>query len=767
MKVLDRLFGFRDMKLPLNTNSLPITDLTLPSRLSISYNCLKGSACSPLVELGEEIESGQSIWEIDAKHVYPSPVKGKVINLANVPDIRADRMVPSLIIEPIPETSPKALPPLNQDKESVSILKKRVEEAGIMTNQFFPSPLIDGLCPTSGDPVKAVVVLAIDREPGISVFAQLFRERCRDTVSAATLLGKISGAQKIFLAMPPAFEEEVAASCQQDNVSALPITPEYPASLDALVIEKTGFQKDVKVVSVETALAVLDAVREGKVQEKKVLTVIGTENKPLGNFRVWIGTQFKDILSEVGLTPGERDKIIAGGPMRGVAQYSLDGAVDCGTNGLMLIPESFVIPWTTEPCINCGKCIDICPVNLQAHLIGRYSEFGMFDKTEEFDIDQCLECGLCASVCTARRPLLQLIDLAKKEILSNKKELEAPSEASPDNTEKKGKPRKLADNNPATSLFTGLPKFTVGFAPHWRTRSSITKMNIAFILALLPVVLTSAAVQFYGTQAVNLDASFGPIDAILKAVLIGVGLNAGFLWFSGVLGMALFGLGVGLLVEYLCQMFMRQPYYATNGHGALMGLLVALLMPATVPLWVLFIAITSAIFVGKQIFGGIGDYPMHPAMIGWLIVLLSWPQYINPIGAVSIAAAHPAVIVVTLIAGIVLWMTGYIRIEIPAGVLIGVAVFSLILQNSLGGGIIEQLMTGHVMLAAFFLATDSTCSPANRLARWIFGIGTGAMIVLIRAYGIWPDAIPFAIVLMNVTYPIIDRLKPRVKKGVI
>ncbi|MBU3915526.1 RnfABCDGE type electron transport complex subunit D [bacterium] len=765
MKVLDRLLGFRDTRLPLSTDSLPITDLTLPSRLSISYNCLVGTSYSPLVELGEEIESGQSIWEIDAKHVYPSPVKGKVVNLANVPDIRADRMVPSLIIEPIPETSPKALPPLNQDKESVSTLKKRVEEAGILTNQFIPSPLIDGLCPTN--PLKAVVVLAIDREPGISAFVQLFRERSKDAVSAATLLGKISGAQKVFLAVHPSLVEKATDSCQQDNISVLTISPEYPESLDSLVVEKTGFQKDVKVVSIETALAVLDAVREGKVQEKKVLTIIGPENKPLGNYRVWIGTRFRDILSEVGLTPGERDKVVAGGPMRGFAQYSLDGAVDCGTNGLMLIPESSIIPWTTEPCINCGKCIDICPVNLQAHLIGRYSEFGLFGKIEEFEIDQCIECGLCAFVCTARRPLLQLIDLAKKEILKSKKEREVPPEVGPTNPEKKGKSRKLANNNPATTLFSGLPKFTVGFAPHRRTRSSITKMNIAFILALLPVVLTSAAVQFYGKQAVSLNASFGPINSVLKAVIEGMGLNAGFLWFSGILGMALFGLGLGLLVEYLCQTFMRQPYHATNGHGALMGLLIALLMPSTIPLWVLSIAIVSAIFVGKQIFGGIGDYPMHPAMIGWLIVLLSWPQYVNPIGDVTLASAHVAVIVATIIGGIALWITGYIRIEITVGVLIGVAVFSFILRNSLGGGITEQLMTGHVMLAAFFLATDSTCSPANRLARWVYGIGTGAMIMLIRAYGIWPDAVPFAIVLMNVTYPIIDRLKPRVKKSLI
>jgi electron transport complex protein RnfC len=69
--------------------------------------------------------------------------------------------------------------------------------------------------------------------------------------------------------------------------------------------------------------------------------------------------------------------------------------------------------WTAEPCVNCGRCIDICPVDLQVQLIGRYAEFELFEPTAELGIDQCFECGLCAAVCTARRPLLQYIRLAK------------------------------------------------------------------------------------------------------------------------------------------------------------------------------------------------------------------------------------------------------------------------------------------------------------------------------------------------------------------
>ena len=114
--------------------------------------------------------------------------------------------------------------------------------------------------------------------------------------------------------------------------------------------------------------------------------------------------------------------------MRGVAQFSLDGAVDAGVDALMLIPQEKVVPWSDEPCINCGSCLEICPVALQVHLICRYSEFALFERTEEFEIKQCIECGLCAAACIARRPLLQFIRLAKHQ-LRKESEVEPPAAA--------------------------------------------------------------------------------------------------------------------------------------------------------------------------------------------------------------------------------------------------------------------------------------------------------------------------------------------------
>jgi electron transport complex protein RnfD len=310
-------------------------------------------------------------------------------------------------------------------------------------------------------------------------------------------------------------------------------------------------------------------------------------------------------------------------------------------------------------------------------------------------------------------------------------------------------------------------KFTVGSAPHWRSRTSITKMNMAFILALVPTLFAGAIAHSFGSRAVEINAAFGPVNPIVKLLVVEMGVDSGVLWLFGILGTVLLALGVGLMAEYLIQIVMRQPYHATNGHGALMGLLMALLSPPGIPWWMLALGIFVAILVGKQLFGGLGSYPMHPAMVGWLILLLSWPHALYPVGAASIGAPEPGVVFVTALGGLALCWLGYVRWQTPLGVLLGVAVFTLIFGGSLKGGIYEQLTSGHVMIAAFFIATDSTCSPANRLAVFLYGILVGALIMLIRAFGVWPDAIPFAILLANLLNPHLDRIRPAVRRVVV
>lgn len=311
------------------------------------------------------------------------------------------------------------------------------------------------------------------------------------------------------------------------------------------------------------------------------------------------------------------------------------------------------------------------------------------------------------------------------------------------------------------------PFFTVGPAPHWRSGSTVTKMNLAFILALLPTAVIGAAIHAFGEKAADLTAAAGSFPVWVEVLVVEMGVNTGALWFLGMLGTLFAGMGLGMLIEYVCQMIMRQPYRALDGHGALMGLLMAMFMPPSIPIWVLIVGLIITIFLGKQVFGGIGGYPMHPAMVGWLVLLLSWPNHLYPVGMASIAAPHAAAVIATGVGGLALMALGHIRWQIPVGVLIGVGFSAWLFKSNLPGTIADQFLTGHVVIAAFFLAPDPSSSPANKLAMWIYGIGMGIMIMLIRAYGIWADAVPFAVILVNMLHPLLDRIHPRAKDMVI
>jgi Na+-translocating ferredoxin:NAD+ oxidoreductase subunit C len=762
MKLIDLLLGFFKTGFPLDTDSIQINDLELPSKLSFAVSSMHGGSFSPLVSTGDEIKPGQPLWKNGLKEIFPSPVSGKVAGILNVPNVRGQHESYAIQVEPSSDTKSNVLTPLDPENISSEAIIERVKISGIQTGTLSPQPLADLFA--QNNKVDTLVITALDNEPGVSSSIQLFRERRQETGLAAKLFTNIQGIKNVYLVLPESMESDGQQTSLPPNVNILSIKPQYPESLESSVLEKIGAAKNGRVITLEAALATLDAIRDGKLQDKKVITVIGSKKETLGNYRVPLGTSFEDIFSQLNITPKDGDKIVAGGPMRGFAQYSVDGAVDAGIDSLMIIPKSSIIEWSDEPCINCGDCIDVCPVNLQVPLINRYSEFGLFDRADALEVDQCIECGLCATVCIARRPLVQLITLAKSELAKdNKDETKNTSECASSNQPTSA----VSANCSSKGIIANIPKFSVSFAPHIRSSLSITKTNLAFIFALLPAILVSASLQFVGSNAAKMNAALGPIDGTLKTVVVELGLDSGFLWFSGVLSMVVFGLGLGFFTEYICQVLMKQPRHAINGHGALIGLLIVMFMPPTIPWWVLMIAIIVAIFVGKQLFGGLGGYPMHPAMVGWLIVLLSWQYHIYPIGMKSIAATNTSVIILTAIGGIVLWLRGYIRIQIPFAVLASVLVFSYLFKDKLSGDLIDQILTGHVVLTAFFLATDTTTSPANKLAQWFYGIGMGFLIVLIRAFGIWPDAIPFAVLLMNVMNPLIDRLKPRVEKVAI
>jgi electron transport complex protein RnfC len=173
----------------------------------------------------------------------------------------------------------------------------------------------------------------------------------------------------------------------------------------------------VVVQNVGTALAIYDAARFGKPLIERVVTVTGEGIRQPKNLMVRVGTKVGDLIEECGGFSKGVGKVISGGPMMGFALASLDIAVTKGTSGILVMPEEIVAHAEEfKPCMRCGRCIDICPMGLMPSMLSVLSERGFYEEAKEYNLFDCFECGSCAFVCPSKRPIVQLVRLAKSMV---------------------------------------------------------------------------------------------------------------------------------------------------------------------------------------------------------------------------------------------------------------------------------------------------------------------------------------------------------------
>lgn len=307
----------------------------------------------------------------------------------------------------------------------------------------------------------------------------------------------------------------------------------------------------------------------------------------------------------------------------------------------------------------------------------------------------------------------------------------------------------------------------VASSPHLRNENvSTRRLMMDVIIALLPTAI--AAVWYFGGSA-------------LMLMLVAV--------------------GSAVLAEYFYQKHTKQKTTVSDLSAVVTGLLLAFNMPASAPWWMAMIGSFIAIILVKQMFGGLGNNFMNPALIARTILMLSWTtlmaanvlphagQWAAPVAADAVASATPLGVspasytywqlfsgnipgmmgetckITLLLGGLYLLVRGVIDWRIPASFILTATVLFWIQTGNLfatdGGAnnALYQLLSGGLILGAFFMATDYVTSPITPLGRIIMGIGCAAVLFVIRAYNAsYPEGCSFAILFMNVLTPLIDKL---------
>jgi electron transport complex protein RnfD len=285
------------------------------------------------------------------------------------------------------------------------------------------------------------------------------------------------------------------------------------------------------------------------------------------------------------------------------------------------------------------------------------------------------------------------------------------------------------------------------------------------------------------------------IVAALPAVLFGF-INYGM----PAVGVVSLSISSAIVWELLFNKISKRTISIGDGNAAYIGILFGMLLPATSPWWLVVTGTFVAVVIGKQIFGGIGGNPFNPVLIGLAILMVSWKDFfdfnealvnydlgfamvyplsaLKHLGTSGIDAFTTAGLLMgqqsggigatfglgLIIGGIYLIIRGFIRWEISVSFLAGVVITALFFNISdpaRYAGPVFHLLTGYTLIGAFFLATEDSSSPVNFIPMLIYGAGAGIMTVLIRNIGAYIDGVVFAILLMNIVNPLLDKIRPK------
>lgn len=266
------------------------------------------------------------------------------------------------------------------------------------------------------------------------------------------------------------------------------------------------------------------------------------------------------------------------------------------------------------------------------------------------------------------------------------------------------------------------------------------------------------------------------------------------------LGVLCLAISTAMLWELAANRAGKQRVTIVDGNAALIGLLFAMLLPASAPWWLVLIGTFLAVIIGKQIFGGIGGNAFNPVAVSLAILSLSWnslldfnsaliaydmgfpmyyplaalknngPAAVTQLNALDLLLGRQpggigAVFGLGLIAGgIYLMVRGFIRWEISLSVLLGIAITAGLFHMAAPerfASPMPHLVSGYTLIAAFFLFTEDSSSPVNLLPMLLYGLCGGMLTVLIRNIGAYADGILYAVLVMNMLNPLLDKIRPK------
>ena len=418
----------------------PIERVEAPDVVVIPLSQHIGAPCKAVVKVGDAVKMGQMIGEARGFVSVPvhSSVSGKVKAIGPFNHPLGD-VQPAITIEN--DGKDDAVEPLKPFTDIANVdpkkLIERICELGVvgMGGAAFPTHV--KLSPPKDKPIDTVILNGTECEPFLTADHRLMLEQPKRIINGFRMIAQVLGANRAIIGIegnkPDAIKVMRDSLNGSGNIEVMELIVKYPqggekqlikALLNREVPPPPGLPLHVGVVvqNVGTAVAIADAIFQGRPLIERVTTVTGSGIKEPKNLLVRVGTLASHLVKQCGGYNGEVGKFIVGGPMMGIA-LSTDSVPVCkGTSGVLVLTKGDTSIREPEPCIRCGRCVDACPIHLRPYHLGALVEQDRLDDAEKESVLDCIECGCCGYVCPASRWLVHLFKSAKAQIMAKKRE---------------------------------------------------------------------------------------------------------------------------------------------------------------------------------------------------------------------------------------------------------------------------------------------------------------------------------------------------------